>query len=510
MRKSCKVDIRNQGHTLIEMVISLTATTLLMAGLSAAVVVTSKAFRPETTAMYARTNAAVAESDLLSDLRLATGFTERTSKAATFNVPDRDGDGKQEKLRYAWSGTSGAPLTLSYNGLAPQVITNDVRSFALSYVTTPLAAVVLPAEQTGSQILMVVNDSANPSWGELNRKSLLESWNFQVTLLGFNDGEDVILATAAKVKAVYLNGEIDSKRFKIGASLSALSVGILNEHPDLVDELGFAEATTSTASMIVYVTDNSHYITTGFSTGSCLMATVLTNAVQLSTTPSPNLNSLATVGSKIALATIDPGKLLYDGRIAAGRRVMIPWMTTGSNLLLLNNNGLDLTRKSLEWATGLGNVSVELKKFGYETVFSNENGTSSIQYATRAKLADKARVRSISAYVGGAFDQVRFALYSDKSGQPDKLIVQSDIGMTTTALGWVALNVTPTDLAPGDYWLSFSFKNAYQRYRYNSSGAGERNKSNAAVSNGFLGTWGTSTNTYSGARSIYATYEVLP
>ena len=180
------------------------------------------------------------------------------------------------------------------------------------------------------------------------------------------------------------------------------------------------------------------------------------------------------------------------------------------NLLFLNNNGLQMTRKALEWATGLGNVSTELKKFGYETVFTSENGTSNIQYSTKATLTDKARVRSISAYVGGVSDQVRFALYSDKSGQPDKLLVQSDVGSTTTALAWVTLNVPPTDLAPGNYWLAFSFKNTKQRYRYNSTGAGERNKSNAAVANGFLGTWGTSTNTYSGSRSIYATYEVLP
>ena len=299
---------------------ALTATTLLMAGLSAAVVVTSKAFRPESTAMYSRTNSAIAESDLLADLRLATGFTERTSKAATFTVPDRDGDGKQEKLRYAWSGTSGDPLTLSYNGSAPLVITNDVRSLTLNYVTTPLAAVVLPAEQTGSQIVMVVNDSANPSCDELNRKSLLESWNFQVTLIGFNDGDDAILKSASTAKAVYVNGELDATRFKIGPALSAIKVGILNEHSDLVDEFGFAEATDSSASMTVSITVNSHYITTGFSIGSCLMAILPMKEIQLSTNPSPNLNSLATVSGKVALATIDPGKLLHDGRIAAGRR----------------------------------------------------------------------------------------------------------------------------------------------------------------------------------------------
>ena len=43
---------------------------------------------------------------MLADLQLATGFTERTTKAATFTVPDRDGDSKPETLRYAWSGVA--------------------------------------------------------------------------------------------------------------------------------------------------------------------------------------------------------------------------------------------------------------------------------------------------------------------------------------------------------------------------------------------------------------------
>jgi hypothetical protein len=501
-----------RAHTLLEMIMAMTATTILMAGLSAAVVVTSKAFRPETTAMYARTNSAIAESDVLVDLRLATGFTERTSKAATFSVPDRDGDGRQEKLRYAWSGTSGDPLTLSYNGATPMVVANDVRSLALNYVTSSLAAVALPAEQTGSLIAMIVNDSGNPSADELTRKSFLESWNFQVVLVGFNDGNTAILNAASTAKAVYLSGLIDATKFNIGTSLSALSVGIVNEHPDLVDDIGLAGAADISISSTVSVVENAHYITSGLALGNSSISTMPITQLRLVTGPSPNLNSLAAVSSIPALATVDPGKLLSNGRIAAGRRVMIPWGSANVSPMSLNNSGLALTRKAIEWATGLGSVSVQLKRFGYETVFTTTNGTSSIQYSTKAALADKARVRSISAYVGGANDQVRFALYSSKSGQPDKLLVQSDVGTTTTALAWVTLPVPATDLAPGSYWLAFSFKNSNQRYRYTSSfsNAGERNKSNTAVANGFLGSWGTSNNSNSGARSIYATYEVLP
>ena len=177
----------------------------------------------------------------------------------------------------------------------------------------------------------------------------------------------------------------------------------------------------------------------------------------------------------------------------------------------MNNNGQQITKSAIEWATGLGGLSAEIKRFGNETVFASTNGTLNIQYGSKATLTDKARLKSITAYVGGANDKVRFAIYSNKSGQPDKLLAESAIGSSTTAMAWVTLTVPPTDISPGDYWLAFTFNNSSHRYRYNSSGAGERNKSNStAIANGYLQSWGTSTNSYTGTRSIYATYEVLP
>lgn len=500
------------GHTLLEMVMAMSAATILMGGLCSAVVVSSLAFRPEKTAVYAKNNSATAESDLLVDLRLATGFTERTPTATTFFVPDRDGDGRQESLRYAWSGSYGAPLTLSYNGSAPIVVASDVRNFALNYVTKPLLGTVLPAEQTGSSIAMLVNDSSSPSAGEQIQKSIFESWNFRVVIVGINDGDDTILKVAASAKAVYLSGSIESSKLNIGPELAGLGVGIVNAHPDLVDDIGFAAEAANAFSLSAGVADNSHYITSGLSTGNATIAMLPINQIQLITKLSPNLNSLATVNGSPALATIDPGKMLYDGRTAAGRRVMIPWASAEKALNVLNNSGLKLTQNAMEWATGLGNVSSEIKIFGYETIFDSSNGTSNVQYTTKAVLVDNAKLLSISAYVGGANDQVRFAIYSDKGGQPDKLLVESNVGQTATAMEWVTLPVPSTTLSPGNYWLSFSFKNSKQRYRYitSYSGAGERNKSNAAVANGFLENWGNSNNSYNGARSIYATYEVIP
>ena len=499
------------GHTLIELVIAMTSATMLMVGLGASVGITVRAFRPETGADHARTSAAFVEHDLLADLRLATGFTERTDKAVTFTVPDRDGDGRPEKLRYAWTGVSGAPFTFSYNGTSAIPLVGNVQGLTLTYLTNSITGTTLPAEQTGSQILLLVNDSSSPTAAEASRKSLIESWNFVVVMMGLNDGYDTIMKAADQSKAIYISGTINAAKFEWAEKLAETTVGIVNEHPDLVSVFGFAASSGATSGTQITVVNNSHYITTGQSTGNVSIASWPVSLALMKDTPSKNLNSLATVSDIAALATIDTEKSLYDGRTATGRRVFVPWGNAASDPKYLNANGQLLTCKAIEWATGLGNDSPEFRNFGYETVFSSNNSAKDYQLSTKAALSDKGMVVSVSAYVGGVNDQVRFAIYSDKNGQPDALLVQSAIGTTGNSMGWVTLPVPPTQLNAGNYWLAFSFKNGNQKYAYAKSyaNAGERNKSYAAVSNGFLNSWGSSNTSYNGARSIFATYEVL-
>jgi hypothetical protein len=501
--------VSSNGYTLIEVVVAMGSATVLLAGLGSAVAVTAKAFRPESMSSYGKTSTAAVEQDLISDLRLATGFSERTDKAVTFTVPDRDADGRPEILRYAWTGQSGDPLTLSLNGGLAIPIATDVRSFSLSYYSQWVEGVSLPAEQDGSKVLLLVNDSKSLAVAEAERKSLLESWNFVVVVKGLNDGEQAIINEAKSVAAVYLSSSLNStSAATIVVQLAAQTVGVVNEHPNFVDELGFASSTDTNAfTSSLNITNTSHHITSTSNSGSQSMGLFLTQ-YWLDGTLATNLNALGTVGGKPGLATIDPQDLLHDGRLAAGRRVVLPWGVTTADPALWNSACQELTCRAIEWASGVGNETPNLKIFGYNTVFTSQNGTSNIQYSTLATLPEEGTLKSITAYVGGANDQVRFAIYKDKSGQPEKLIVQSAIGNSTTSMAWVTLTVPDTKLSAGKYWLAFSFKNTSQRYRYNSTGSGERNKSNAAVSNGFLSTWGSSSSSFSGSRSIYATYEV--
>ncbi|QDU90389.1 hypothetical protein Pla175_37930 [Pirellulimonas nuda] len=500
--------------SLIELVVAMASAGVLMTGLGVSVALTTRAFRPETNQQYQRSGAALAQRDLLADLRLATGFSERTATAATFTVPDRNGDGRPETLRYAWGGTAGDPLTLAMNGGAPVPLLRGVQGFALSYQTRTISPVVLPAEQSGSDLLLIVMDSASLSASESSRKAMIESWNFNVAVKGLNDPVDELLTAAASVKAVYVSGSINADKLESAPQLASLTNGIVNEHPGLVDDFGFGATASTKFAWSATVASSSHYINQDLSGSSASPFALMGAMTKIDGKQADSLNAILTLDDVPSLATVDPDEALYGGGAAPGRRVMLPWGDSGFDPSSLNETGRLLTCRSIEWATGLGDESPDFRTFGYAEVFSRSNDeVDGQQLATRATLAEKGKVLSISAYVGGVSNaKVRFAIYSEKNGQPDTLLVQTSTGKCSNSMGWVTLDVPATTLSAGAYWLTFSFDDEDQKYQYTDTytGAGQRNVSNNATTKGFKSTWGTSSKSSNGARSIYATYEVAP
>ena len=121
------------GFTLIETVAATVCTGIVMAGLVSCLMLASHAFNEDRVALTVQSRTAEPLDRLLTDLRYAKSFSERTSTAVTFKVPDRDADGRDETIRYAWSGTAGDPLVMAYNGSDPAILVDAVQSLDFSY-----------------------------------------------------------------------------------------------------------------------------------------------------------------------------------------------------------------------------------------------------------------------------------------------------------------------------------------------------------------------------------------
>jgi hypothetical protein len=122
------------GYTLLELTISSAAATVVLMGLVSTLAISHQAWNPSLQSNQKLQSSEVVEQ-IITDARFALSFSERTSNALTFTVPDRDADGQPETIRYAWSGTAGDPLTVEYNGQPAQTLLTDVESLNLSYLT---------------------------------------------------------------------------------------------------------------------------------------------------------------------------------------------------------------------------------------------------------------------------------------------------------------------------------------------------------------------------------------
>lgn len=127
------------GFTLVELLVSLAATSILLVGLGSTLFVVFRSSSVSNNAP-ATMEAATVVDDLLSELRLAESIIEWTARTVEFLVADRTGDDKPERIRYEWSGTAGDPLYRKYNGSAPAEVAASIQSFEIDYTTTRAAA----------------------------------------------------------------------------------------------------------------------------------------------------------------------------------------------------------------------------------------------------------------------------------------------------------------------------------------------------------------------------------
>lgn len=127
---------RRAGFTFVELLVSILASSILLVGLNAALFVSLKASDTSLTPVRATNEGLGLLAEISADLQFAIGVTEATATSISIVVPDRDADSYPETIRYAWSGTIGAPLTRTFNSGAETEIVDDVHSLYFTYLKT--------------------------------------------------------------------------------------------------------------------------------------------------------------------------------------------------------------------------------------------------------------------------------------------------------------------------------------------------------------------------------------
>lgn len=135
-RSAKRLGRTRRAFTLVEVVISLAIMSILIVAMGSTIILASNALPSKETPAQHIIEATRGANSIADELRTAIHMTERSANAVTFTVADRNGDGIWERIRYAWSGATGDPVTRQYNNGSPAAVIADVHQFDLGYELT--------------------------------------------------------------------------------------------------------------------------------------------------------------------------------------------------------------------------------------------------------------------------------------------------------------------------------------------------------------------------------------
>lgn len=181
----------------MEMLITMTVMSILVTGLASALVIAGRSLPNSDSTLLNATVVHGRAMQLAGELQDAISITERSAQALEFTVADRDEDGEAETIRYAWSGTPGANLTRTCNGVAHNSFLTNVTQFSFGY-TDQVKQVQINGSPTESpESILSGNDPPWPASYGLN----FRYWAGQYFVLSLPDNVFTWRVTAVGVRA---------------------------------------------------------------------------------------------------------------------------------------------------------------------------------------------------------------------------------------------------------------------------------------------------------------------
>jgi prepilin-type N-terminal cleavage/methylation domain-containing protein len=334
----------HRGFSLVELLVSMGILSVLLIGVTSAILIASKALPSPNSSAASQALVASALEQLNADLLVATAIKEITTKAITVTVADRGhGAAGPETIRWAWSGTAGAPLTREYNSSGAKTIVPSVSEFALS------PEVVARMSKSAPRVLMVVNSTFMLSSEDNARTAKLTEWRFPYTLISALDSQANFNSALAACDVVYVTA--GTNPVALWTYLTNPAVGVVTENESLYPTLGISTGYQTQSDSWINLDNNTHPITLGLALG---WINILSREESLHRHNDSLAPGLVTLASGMGnLAVLDLHAIRTDGAPARARRVVLPW---GGALLdpfalgSLMRDGRTILKRSLAWA----------------------------------------------------------------------------------------------------------------------------------------------------------------
>jgi hypothetical protein len=124
--------MKRRGASLVELVVAVGIAGVIAIGLNGALFVSVRTLPNAQSPAQTALSAGQLVDQIATELESAIYVFERTATSIGFTVPDRNQDGKVERIRYGWSGTPAGPLTRKYNGGTAVTLAGAVDVFSLT------------------------------------------------------------------------------------------------------------------------------------------------------------------------------------------------------------------------------------------------------------------------------------------------------------------------------------------------------------------------------------------
>lgn len=125
-----------RGFTLLEMVVAVSASGILVAGMMSSIFIALRATDKSSTSADAVLEGTRALTEVTLDMHDATTLLAQTPTVIVANVPDRDDDLGEELIQYVWSGVAGNALYRVYTNGTTEMVVDDVHEFLVEYPKT--------------------------------------------------------------------------------------------------------------------------------------------------------------------------------------------------------------------------------------------------------------------------------------------------------------------------------------------------------------------------------------
>jgi hypothetical protein len=198
-------------------------------------------------------------------------------------------------------------------------------------------------------LVMVTWDGTTNDVDDSAKRTLFESWGWTVTAIDDGAVQATYDNAAANNDVMYISESVESST--VSTKAADLDIGIVVEENHTWDEMRFTSGSSDREHTTILISDNSHYITSVFSTGNMMIHSVQDSIGSMNGALASGGQSLATenlTGSD-ALFVFETGAALSSGT-AVNRRVGIP--TSQSSFSNWTADVKTIVQRSLDWAAG--------------------------------------------------------------------------------------------------------------------------------------------------------------